>query len=294
MNQPYEPRIKNLDVGFVRDRMEKILRSRAETVHELTDPNNISQIRYSSLKMDCELIALDYYGLGYPLEDVRRSFAEAAAASLKVFELMGTEEPFPVYMLDVDPTKRPTDPAFVLEAQRLNPSGTRDYSITNSHRCFMSICHALIPAEYEIVDKLAKLMWDPPKASYINIRSDSTPNRIHLAYALKHLLQEKPAEAHQELARVTFRKPDEEASYMAKMVRGLVDKSDAFFMEGLQELLNWHKKKAKHPSNFYYDPDLFFCVPAVALCILAIRRGLIQKTQLPDNPYFPLELIPES
>ncbi len=78
---------------------------------------------------------------------------------------------------------------------------------------------------------------------------------------------------------------------MAKMVRGLVDNNDAFFTEGLLELLFWHRKQAKLPYK-KKDPGMYLSMPGVALSILAIRRGVIQKTQLPDDPYLPLELIP--
>jgi len=163
----------------------------------------------SSLEGDCTRIGQYQYALGFPLDQVRQAFVEAAAALLKVFELRGTKEAFPVVVMTVDPTKPEDDPAF----RPLHPPQTRDYSLTNSHDCFEAICVALIAGEYKIVDKLAKLMWDPPNASYISIHSEYiTPNRIHLAYAVKHLLQENPTEAYKELGRITFRKADQEAS----------------------------------------------------------------------------------
>jgi len=77
---------------------------------------------------------------------------------------------------------------------------------------------------------------------------------------------------------------------MAKMVRGVVENHCGFFTDGLQELLFWHQKQVDKPRN-QTNPEMYFCLPAVALCILASRRGLIQKTELPDDPYLPLELI---
>jgi len=102
-----------LYVDFFRERLRNALRRREENIEELTDPTNISQTRYSFLESDCELIAFDYFGLGYPLEDVRRSFAESAAASLKVMELRGTEDAFPVLLVKIDPTKSEDDPSGV-------------------------------------------------------------------------------------------------------------------------------------------------------------------------------------
>jgi hypothetical protein len=295
MDQPHKPRIETLDLAFVERVLEEnFLRTRAEKLQDLADPDKVTQIRFSLLAQDCACIALYYYGLGYPVEEVRSLFAEAAAASLKVFELRGTEEPLPVTILDVDPTKSEDDPAFLVGTHPLHPPGTKDYSLTNSKDCFAGICYALIAGKHEIVEKLVELMWDPPNATYISVRSEYfTPNRIHLAYAVKHLLQENAPGAHQELGRVRFRKPDQEASYMARMVRGLLDRNAEFFAEGLDQLLLWHGRRAKHPYN-KNNPEMYFCLPAVALCILAMRRGLVKKTELPDDPHLPLELIPEN
>jgi hypothetical protein len=284
-------RVKNLDVTFVSGRLNHRLRFKEETLQMMRqEPDKLVQTRMSSLEDDCTLIGLDQYALGFPLDQVRQAFAEAAAAWLKVFELRGTEDAFPVVVMTVDPTKPEDDPAF----RPLHPPGTKDYSSTNSHDCFEAICIALIAGEYDIVDKLAELMWDPPNASYISIHSEYiTPNRIHLAYAVKHFLQNNPTEAPKELRRITFRKADQETTYMAKMVRGLVDNNDAFFTEGLLELLYWHRKQAKKP-NKQKDPEMYFCLPAVALCILAVRRRLVKKDELPEDPYLPLELIPDT
>jgi hypothetical protein len=92
------------------------------------------------------------------------------------------------------------------------------------------------------------------------------------------------------LLRVRPRRQDEETFYQAKMVRGLAENSEALFNEGLLELLSWHRKEVKQPWN-KTNPEMYFCMPAVALCILAIRRGLVQKSEMPNDPYLPLELI---
>jgi hypothetical protein len=77
---------------------------------------------------------------------------------------------------------------------------------------------------------------------------------------------------------------------MAKMVRGLVEKNDAWFLEGLQELLCWHGKQVKKPCN-QKDPEMYFCLRAVGLAVLAVLRGLFNKTELPSDRYLPVELI---
>src|SRR5262245_45848512 len=137
-------------------------------------------------------------------------------------------------------------------------------------------------------------MWDPPKARYIGPNSEvCTTNQLHLAYALKQLVLGNPEEATRELARIGAnrpRSPDPETPYLAKMVRGLAENHCGFFTDGLQELLFWYQKQVDKSWN-QTNPEMYFCLPAVALCILAMRRGLIEKTDLPDDPYLPLELI---
>jgi YD repeat-containing protein len=80
--------------------------------------------------MDSSAVGFYKYGLGYPFDEIRAAFAEAAAAMLHVFELRGTEEPFQVTILTVDPGKSEHDPAFVVGDRQLHPP--KDYSVTNS------------------------------------------------------------------------------------------------------------------------------------------------------------------
>jgi len=242
--------------------------------------------------MDCLAIALYYYGLGYPPDVVRNAFSEAASARLKVFELRGTEDPFSVSILTVDPTKSEDDPAFVVADRQRYAPGAKDYSPTNSKDCFEGICMALVAGDYAIAEKLADHMWDPPNATYIGVHSEvCTPNQQHLAYAVRHLLQDRPDEVRKELKRVRCRKKEDQVAIMATMVGGLSEKNEVLFLDGLQELLCWHREQVKHPSN-KNEPEMYLCIPGLALCVLAGRRGL--KAELPDDPYLPLELIPEN
>jgi hypothetical protein len=283
-----------LDAAFLSGCLEDRLKSRAETLRLVREePGRLQQTRADSLASDCKRIGLYSYALGHPLDEVRLAFSEASEALVRVFALRGTEESFPVMILAVDPTKSEDDPAFVIGDRPLHPPGSKDYSLTNSRDCFNSICVASIAGEHSNAEKLAALMWDPPKASYIGPRSEvCTPNQQHLAYAVKHLLQDQPEELQQELKQVRYRKQEEQITFLAKMVRGQAENNDAFFLEGLQQLLYWHQTQVKHPSN-KFNPEMFFCIPAVALSILAVRRGLVRKVQLPEDPYLPLELIPE-
>ena len=60
----------------------------------------------------------------------------------------------------------------------------------------------------------------------------------------------------------------------------------------LAELLHWHQIQVKQSWN-KTNPEMYFCMGAVALSILAVRRGLLKKAELPSDPYLPLELIPD-
>jgi len=248
-NEKFTPRIEDLDVPFISDRLEDRIKAKAEAEQSIREePNKFLQTKINQVFMDCEDIGFYEFGLGYPAKKVRQAFAEAAAACLKVFELRGTEEPFPVVVLTVDPTKSERDPAFVTGERSLHPPGARDFSRTNSHDCFRGICIALVSGELTIANKLAALMWDPPNARYIGRESEvCTTNQQHLAYAVKHLLQNNLPEMAKELQRVVNRKGQEEVPAMAKMVRTLAEKHDGLFIEGLLELLFWHAKEAKKP-----------------------------------------------
>lgn len=273
---PHTPRVKKLDVAFVTDRLADWERARARAEQWIREePDKRLQTKTSMLKEAWRSIALNQFALGYPPDRVRQSFAEAAAAYLKVFELRGTEGVLVVWT--ADPSK----------------AGTKDFSETNSNDCLEGICLALIAREKAIAEKLAELMWDPPRADYIGPRSEvCTHNQQRLAYAVKGLLQKHPDEVEKELKGIFCRKGEERIAAMSKMVQGLAKKSDGIFNEGLLELLFWHKKEAKNPIN-NTDPRMYFCVPAVGLSILAVQQGLIKESELPHDEYLPLELISE-
>src|SRR5437667_8882292 len=137
MNQAYLPRIKNLDIASELDALQQRLKTKAETLQMISDEpsHKLLQVRVSALKMECWVIALCQYALGYSLDQVRAAFSETANAFLRMFELRGTSEAFPVVVVTVDPTKAEHDPAFVIGHRPLHPAGTRDYSLTNSKRC---------------------------------------------------------------------------------------------------------------------------------------------------------------
>ncbi|MBI3409143.1 MAG: hypothetical protein HY040_12420 [Planctomycetes bacterium] len=268
----YTPRIKRLDVAFVTEQLKSREEVRAETEARIREqPKKGLQWDMASLCSHCKSMAYYKYALGYPVEEIRQTFGEAATACLKVFELRGTMD---------DPQTYPP-----------LPHGTKDYSFTNSKACFEGICIALIAAQYEIADKLTELMWDPPKARYIGPRSEvCTITQQHLAYAVKHLLLNQMDDAQKELRRFVWRSSE---AGIAKMVRGLAEKNDAIFVEGLLELLFWHRKEANESYEAYNRDysETYFSLPAAALSNLAVKQCLLKRRDLPADEYLPLELV---
>ena len=85
-----------------------------------------------------------------------------------------------------------------------------------------------------------------------------------------------------------FKKAGEKhVAALGKMVRGLADRNDAIFNEGLLELLFVHRRNIRQGDG----PQRFFSLAGVGLSILAVRRGLLKQSDLPRNDHLPLELI---
>jgi hypothetical protein len=256
---PRTPRVRGLDVPFVEDRLRDRLANKDKELLMLREEPG--KLATDWLARDWLYIGHYRYALGYPLSEVRQAYAQFTAAWVRVVELRGT--------------------------------GSKDFSTTNSWRCFKGVCLALVADEYARADELAKAIWDPPGAKYIGPRSEvCTSNQQRLAYAVKHVFQGHNGEADRELKRVWPSGREEEAAFLAKTIRGLLEMNDAWFQEGLLELLFWHAKQVKQ-SRMISDPDLYFCLPAVGLSILAVRRQLVPKSALPEDAYLAKELIPD-
>jgi hypothetical protein len=261
----YPPRVKKLDVAFVSDRLKDFMAAKARQEELVrTRKGGSLQSTFSGVYSNSEYAAFYQFGLGYPVDKIRQTFAEAANAAVEVFKLRGTLE------------------------CRTDLPGVKDYSLTNSRDCFQAVCMALIADEYGIAQKLAALMWDPPKADYIGPDSEvCTNNQQRLAYAVKHLFEDHLDEVHQELQRISPRKGEQQVAALGKMVCGLAQSSDALFNEGLLELLYFHRQTARRADG----PQRFFSLAGVALSNLAIRRGLVNKSDLPRDEFLPLELV---
>jgi hypothetical protein len=253
-------RVKGLDVPFVEDRLrERLAMNDKVSLMLREEPGKLVRTRTDWLARDWLAIGHYRYGLGYPVGEVRQAYAQFTAACVRVVELRGS----------------------------------KDFSTTNSWRCFEGVCLALAAGEYARADELAKAIRDPAGAKYVSPRSEvCTSNQQRLAYAVKHVFRGHTEKADNELRRVWPSDREEEAS-LEKMIRGLLEMNDARFQEGLFELLFWHAKQVKQCPMISGAPDLYFCLPAVGLSILAVRRQLVPNSALPEDAYLAKELIPD-
>jgi hypothetical protein len=258
------------------------------------EPGKLEQIRQSLLAREYEDVGLESYFLGYPLPEVRDAFACAAAADLRVAELRGTEDRFPVVLVTFDPSFPPGDPRRAVQ-KPAHPPGSKDYSLGNSQRNFEAVTWALTAGEYGLARQIASLARDPPKASYLGLSSEvCTPNDQRIAYAVKHVFAGQAELARAELDRVRPNKRETSSRDnldVARMVRALAGDDGDLFLDGLRDLLAWHESRALRKQN-NNSPGFFLCLPALGLSALALHRNLIARDQLPDgNPFFPLDLL---
>jgi hypothetical protein len=270
-------------VGTVTGLAEEIKRSIAK------DPRKLRQTRESSLSADVTMLAAYHYALGEPLEGVADELREAAEAKLKVFELRGTEDPFPVTLVTLDIDSPPEAPE-VISREPLHPPGSKDYSLTNSRSGLKAMYMALASGHVLVAQRLAQLIWDPPDADYIGDESEvCTPDDQHLSYAVKHYILGEEAKAHEELRRVGSGR--QEIALQVPVVRALLDGNGDGFLTVLHAYLKWHEREAKKKSN-RTETDLYLSLSALGLSVLALRAGIVSIDQLPGgNPHFPVEFL---
>jgi hypothetical protein len=258
------------------------------------EPGKLAQTRHSSLADRYSCIARFSYALGYSLADAREAYACAALAELRVAELRGTEDRFPVVLVAFDPSYPPGDPRRAVE-KPAHPPGSKDYSLGNSQENFGAVTWALTAGEFGLARQIASRAWDPPKASYVGLSSEvCTPNDQRIAYAVKHLFVGEVELARAELDRVRPNKRETSSRDnldVARMVRALAGDDRDLFLDGLRDLLAWHDGRALRKQN-HNSSDFFLCLPGLGLSALALHRNLIARDQLPDgNPFFPLDLL---
>ena len=287
------PRIQRIDTHFVEQRLADFLRSKEKTLSLLkAEPGKLEQTRYAFLAGECAAIGFYRYGLGFPIQEVAEAFREAARAYLNVFQLRGTEAPFPVTVLTIDPEKTPGDPEFVIGDRPLHPPESKDFSPTNSKTGLEAVFLALVGQDLPLANSLADLIWDPPNASYIGPSSEvCTPNEQHFAYSVKYLLKNQYEDARNEIMQLKANKREKWVTAVSKMIEGIVTSASELFRDGLSELLSIHRQEAQKESNSW-RPELYLSLYALAMVVLAVQKGTIITDDLPhDDVYLPLEVI---
>jgi len=274
------------------DLSKRVLESRLRSILETEDlirsePGKREQIRSVSLAREYQSAAMSAYALGYPLGDVRHYLSRAVAVYSRVFELRGTESPFPVLLVELD---RNGGPASTRSKYR---EGEKDFSVTNSRKSFHAACLGWISGESDLAKTLALSAWDPPGASYVGPGSSCTRNDQRLAYALRDALNGDEKSALALLAGVGPQRGEHtNVLAEAKMLRGIISFDPRVFLEGVAEMLAWHPTMATRES-LKTNTDFFICVPALGLSALAVSRNLVRTRDLPkDDMFFPLELPP--
>jgi hypothetical protein len=257
------------------------------------DPTRLVQTRQSGLAGMWESVGLFYYALGYSLADVCLAFCRSAEANQKVFELRGTDPPFPVTVVEIEPRGPGQSTGRIVRETPLHPPGTIDYSLTNSRYGLRATYVALVAHDFNRAQTISSLLWDPPDASYLAVNSVvCTPTDMHLAYAFRELLGGNGQAALGFLDKVApGGRKHAEIRAQAKMIRALVALDSGVFLHALTELLEWHQQIADENRA---SPRYYLCIPGLALTILALKNQLLVPDQLPGgNPFFPRELVSE-
>ena len=249
-----------------------------------------SQGDYVSFSTDMSMVGLYSYAMAYPLEQVLTALSRAAMNYVKVFELRGTSY---VEYVVFDGSEDPGDPQAIIDSRSHVEKGEKDYSHTNPRKGYLAVCTALCAGEDEIAAKLAAMIWDPPDADYISSRSEvCTPGDQALAYGLREFMAGKEDEALEHLDRVRPRiRREDRIGYEREMLRAIIRKDASLFIENLDALLFKHDKTARHKYN-RQDANYYICLRGLALCKIALERGIVEREILPqNNPYLPLELL---
>lgn len=287
-----QPRLDYIDL----DLSKRVVASSQEFLQKFREKERLKQFQrpqtsYALAYTDNLFIGGYYYALGLPLETVRSYLVEATRCMERVFKLRGTQSPFPVIVVTLDPTSPPNAPR-ELDRRPLHPPDAKDYSLTNSAVALQGLYLALIVGDLERGRHIAEMTWDPPDADYIGPDSEvCTPDQQHLAYAVKYAILGSDRAALTELGLINPRTATVDIRHQATMVRAIVAGQSEVFLHGLADLLAWHQQAALQKWN-RIDPTFFLSLAGLGLCALAFQRGVIQRESLPsDNVYLPLDLL---
>jgi hypothetical protein len=241
--------------------------------------DELTQIDYvlaADSALDCACVT---YALGAEPDDVRIWLSRAAYLLGQVFALRGTTPPITVTVIDE-----------VGERRDGTPWGP-DQSLTNSRRGLLAMQTALIAGDQELAEQTAKMVGDPPNASYVGPESEvCTPDDQVIAYAFKAFLLGQTAVAVFHLGGIT-----EGAlpviRHQAAAIAMLIDRDEDAFLRVLDRLLRAHAAEAAKSENAR-EPRRFLCLSAIALARLGIDRGQVSHDLLPESSiYLPLDLL---
>lgn len=290
-----KPRLDYIDL----DLTKRVLVGREEFIEEFEENERFGrhhapQTSYSLVVTDYLHNAFNRYALGEPLEDVHAYLVKAATYMGRVFELRGTQPPFPVTVFTTDSFGN------VVDSHPLHPKGAVDFSKTNPVDGLLGLYLALIIGNMQLAQHIAQLMWDPEDATYIAPDSEvCTPDEQHLAYAVKHLILKDDQAALTELAAIKLKSAivraygsQRDVKRQVAIVRAIAYGEKADILGGLHDLIEWHTKVARQEAN-RKNPAFFFSVPGLGLLALAAAKGVVEKVAKVsiNSVHFPLELI---
>jgi hypothetical protein len=287
-----KPRLDYIDL----DLTKRVLAGREEFIEKFEENERLGrhyapQTSYSLVVADYLDNAFNKYALGEPLEDVRAYLVKAATYMGRVFELRGTQPPFPVTVFTTDAFGK------VVDKRPLHPEGAVDFSTTNPIKGLRGLYLALIVGNMPLAQHIAELMWDPEDADYIGLASEiCTPDEQHLAYAVKHLVLKDDQAALAELAAIKLKSAvvrafgsQRDVKRQVAIVSAIVQGERAGIVAGLHDLIGWHTKVARQEAQRKH-PEFFFSLPGLGLLALAMAQGLVEDISI-QSVHLPIELI---
>jgi hypothetical protein len=238
---------------------DEISRYFAGSREHLEDPNwTFAPHLVANVNENCAIFA---YALGEPLEEVKRYARDAMTAYRGAQGKRRSLEQF----------ARP-------------PKGvTFDDSITASNVSLTFLYWGLLTREEGMTRAVAENTWDPPAP----VNPTIFPV-FRIAYAVRDLVLDRPAEALVELGRMKASAKKHEL-LQARALNAIARAAGEDFSKALDELARTHRKATSQE----YLPELkMFCLSAGGLASLAIDRGLVTPENLPtDIDCFPRELV---
>ncbi|NOX54835.1 MAG: hypothetical protein GXP27_10435, partial [Planctomycetes bacterium] len=80
--------------------------------------------------------------------------------------------------------------------------------------------------------------------------------------------------------------------YIAGLIRGVIQEDADLFLDNLDELLQWNERTARRKRMDAVCDDLIFSLPGLGLSALAVKRGLVDLADLPEDcVHFPREMV---